>query len=115
MTLLTVRGRKSGEPRTTPIWITHQNGQRWVISPFGQVQWVRNLHAAGEATLTHGRHVEHVSAIEPVPQVAGPLLKQTLGEMPSFLRSYFEVTPDSSIEDFEREVLKHPVFLFETA
>jgi deazaflavin-dependent oxidoreductase (nitroreductase family) len=112
MTLLTVRGRKSGEPRTTPIWVTVQNGQRWVISPYGQVQWVRNLRAAGEATLTRGRHIERVTAVEPGPQEAAPLLKSTLAEMPSFLRAYFDVTPNSSREEFECEVLKHPIFLF---
>ena len=113
MTLLTVRGRKSGEPRTTPIWVTEQNGQRWVISPYGQVQWVRNLRAAGEATLTRGRHIERVSVVEPGPQEAAPLLKHSMTKLPSFLGTYFNVTQNSSLEEFEREVLTHPLFLFE--
>lgn len=111
MTLLTVRGRKSGQPRTTPVWLSEHHGQRWLISPYGQVNWVRNLRAAGEATLTRGRHTERICSVEPSTQEAAPLLKQTLAEAPSFLRAYFDVTLDSPLEDFEREVLTHPVFL----
>ena len=62
-TLLTVRGRKSGVPRTTPVAIVKVAGRRWIQSPFGEVQWTRNLRAAGEATLTTGRRVEEVSAV----------------------------------------------------
>lgn len=114
MTLLTVRGRKSGQPRTTPVWISEHNGQRWLISPYGQVNWVRNLRAAGEATLTRGRRIERISASEPSAQEAAPMLKQTLVEVPSFLRSYFTVTPDSSLAEFERDVPNHPVFLLKS-
>lgn len=48
MTLLTVRWRKSGQPRTTPVMLTEQNGQRWLVSSCGQVNWVCNLRAAGD-------------------------------------------------------------------
>lgn len=113
MTLLTVRGRKSGQPRTTPIWVTEENGQRWVISPYGQVQWVRNLRAAGEGTLTHGRRSERVKAVESSAHEAALILKRSLANAPSFLHAYFDVTPDSPLEEFEREVPLHPVFLLE--
>lgn len=62
--LITVRGRKSGEPRTTPIAVIEIGGKRWVSSPFGDVNWVRNLRAAGQATLTFGRREEQVTAVE---------------------------------------------------
>ena len=62
--LITVRGRTSGEPRSTPLAIIEQAGRRWIWSPWGDVHWVRNLRAAGSATLTvKGREVE-VSATE---------------------------------------------------
>ena len=51
MALLTVRGRKSGLPRTTPVSVIEREGQRWLIAAFGEVDWVRNLRAAGEASL----------------------------------------------------------------
>ena len=115
MSLLTVRGRKSGQPRTTPVWLEERNGQRWVISPYGQVNWVRNLRAAGEATITRGRRTERVSAVELPPGEAAPMLKQSLASAPSMVRGYFDVTPDSPLEDFEREVPRHPVFLLKSA
>src|SRR5258708_10251331 len=62
--LITIRGRKSGEPRTTPVALIEIGGRRWVSSPFGDVNWVRNLRAAGEATLRISRREEAVTAIE---------------------------------------------------
>jgi len=62
--LITIRGRKSGEPRTTPIALIEIEGRRWVSSPFGDVNWVRNLRTSGEATLTVGRRQQAVTAIE---------------------------------------------------
>jgi deazaflavin-dependent oxidoreductase (nitroreductase family) len=53
--LITIRGRKSGEPRTTPVALIEIEGRRWVSSPYGEVNWVRNLRASGEATITIGR------------------------------------------------------------
>jgi deazaflavin-dependent oxidoreductase (nitroreductase family) len=60
--LLTVRGRKSGIPHTTPVAIIEVDDRRWIQSPFGEVQWTRNLRAAGEATLSKGGHKEHITA-----------------------------------------------------
>src|SRR5258707_9378523 len=67
MYLLTVRGRKSGQPRTVAVAIIQRNGKRYMGSPYGIVAWVRNLRAAGEATLTRGRRSETVTAGE-MPQ-----------------------------------------------
>src|ERR1051326_3482476 len=78
MILLTVRGRKSGQPRTTPIVMTELGGQRHVIGTFGDVNWVRNLRAAGEATVTRGRRAEQVAVAELTPAEAAPVLKQGL-------------------------------------
>jgi deazaflavin-dependent oxidoreductase (nitroreductase family) len=111
MTLLTVRGRKSGQPRTTPVAITEQDGHRIIVGTFGDVNWVRNLRAAGEATLTRGRRSEHVTVRELSAEEAAPILKQVLPGAPSMIRGYFDVTPDSSSEEFVREAPRHPVFL----
>src|SRR5690242_4328581 len=62
--LITIRGRKSGEPRTTPVALVEIGGKRWVIGTFGETNWVRNLRAAGQATLTIGRLREDVLAHE---------------------------------------------------
>jgi deazaflavin-dependent oxidoreductase (nitroreductase family) len=62
--LLTVRGRTSGQPRSTPVAIIDVGGRRWIWSPWGEVHWVRNLRAAGEATLTVRGQTERVTAVE---------------------------------------------------
>jgi len=111
MYLLTVRGRKSGQPRTIPIVIHEENGKRYVASPYGIVDWVRNLRAAGEAILTRGRRAETVNARELPKDEAALVLRADIKRNP-FAR-YFGVTADSSLEEFERAVLTHPVFLLE--
>lgn len=63
-TLLTVRGRVSGKPRTTPVAVLEADGRRWIVGTFGDVHWVRNLRAAGEGVIrVDGRPVE-VAAVE---------------------------------------------------
>jgi hypothetical protein len=49
--LLGVRGRRSGRTYSTPI-ILVENGDRWLVAHYGEVSWVRNVRAAGEATLS---------------------------------------------------------------
>jgi deazaflavin-dependent oxidoreductase (nitroreductase family) len=113
MYLLTVRGRKSGLPRTVPIAIIQRNGKRYVGSVYGIVDWVRNLRAAGEATLTRGRRSETVNVIALPPGEAALVLQEDIKGGNPFARNY-SVTADSSLEEFERAVLTHPVFLFES-
>ena len=62
--LITIRGRRSGLPRTTPVAIIKVSGRRWIWCPWGDAQWVRNLRAAGRATVTVRRRQEEVRAIE---------------------------------------------------
>lgn len=111
MALLTVHGRKSGVPRTTPITLGEHDGQRYLLAPFGDVNWVRNLRASGTGTLTRGRHTETITVVELTPQQAAPVLKRSLAGAPRFINNYFDVTPASSLQDFEREAPRHPVFL----
>ena len=116
--LVTVRGRKSGKLITTPLAVIVQEGKRYLIAPFGTVNWVRNLRAAkGEATLTRGRRSEKIRAIEQAPAAAALVLRESMraGDAPGFVRSYLNVIADSSLEEFEREVLTHPVFLLQAA
>jgi deazaflavin-dependent oxidoreductase (nitroreductase family) len=62
--LVTIRGRKSGLPRTTPIAVIETSGRRWIWAPWGEVHWVRNLRASGHATITRQGRNEEVSATE---------------------------------------------------
>lgn len=62
--LVTIRGRKSGLPRTAAIAVLEASGRRWVWAPWGEVHWVRNLRAAGVATVTVRGRKEEVRATE---------------------------------------------------
>jgi deazaflavin-dependent oxidoreductase (nitroreductase family) len=108
--LLTVRGRKSGQSYINLVTILKQDGQRYIIAAYGVTSWVRNLRAAGERTLKHARGTEAIVATELPPKAAAPILKYALTIGPSVLHRYFDITPSSPLQDFEREVLKHPVF-----
>src|SRR5437588_475631 len=105
--LFTVRGRKSGLPRTIPIVIIERNGKRYLASPYGIVDWVRNLRAAGEAILTRERRAETVNARELPKGEAALVLRADIKHNP-FAR-YFGVTADHSLEEFDRAAISHPV------
>jgi deazaflavin-dependent oxidoreductase (nitroreductase family) len=62
--LITIRGRTSGLPRTTPVAIIDVSGRRWIWAPWGEVNWVRNLRVAGQATITVRGRREEVRATE---------------------------------------------------
>jgi deazaflavin-dependent oxidoreductase (nitroreductase family) len=62
--LVTVPGRNTGLPRTTPLAIIEVDGRRWVWSPWGEVQWVRNVRAARRALVEVRRETVAVTAIE---------------------------------------------------
>ena len=109
--LLTVRGRKSGLPRTTPVAVVEQQGQRYLVATFGPGDWVRNLRAAGEATLTLGRRSETIKVIELPAQEAAPVLKACLGGSGGAFKAYFDVTAEAPLQEFEREAGRHPVFV----
>lgn len=112
MYLLTVRGRKSGQPRTVPLVILERNGRRYLASPYGIVNWVRNLRAAGEATLTRGRRSETVTAKELPIHEAALVLREDVRAGNPFAR-YFGVTASSPLEEFERAAASHPLFVLE--
>ena len=112
MYLLTVRGRTSGQPRTVVLAIIEKNGKRYLCTPFGVGDWVRNLRAAGEAILTRGRRSETVNARE-LPQGEAALVLQEEIKGGTLLGRYFGVTAESSLEEFEGAAVRHPVFVLE--
>jgi len=61
---LRVRGRTSGEWRTTPVNLLSLEGARYLVAPRGQTQWVKNLRVAGEGELRVGHHTEAFRAEE---------------------------------------------------
>lgn len=112
--LITIRGRKSGTPRTTPVAVVEIGGRRWVQCPFGEVNWVRNLRAAGGATLTTGTRVEHVRAIELSRAEAVAFFRDELGPYvgKSFVtrRMAGVLGLSDVLDDPEGAADRHPVF-----
>src|SRR5271165_789631 len=81
--VLTVPGRKTGKPRSTPITPMAVNSSRYVIAGFPGADWVRNARAPGEATLQHGRHTERVRMVELSSEDARPVLRAFPTEVPT--------------------------------
>jgi len=112
--LLTVRGRKSGQLRTTPVALVEVHGRRWVQSPFGDVNWVRNLRAAGEATITVNRRPESVEAIELSTAETALFFRAVLGlyvrRIPLGRRLVSLVGLGEILSDPDAAAVKHPVF-----
>ncbi len=108
--ILTVAGRKSGRPYTTPVQLVIQDGQRWLVAPYGEREWVKNARAAGEVELTRaGRTTRH--AIQELgPDEAAPVLREYLRSTP-IVKSYFDASADAPLEAFAAEASRHPVFL----
>ena len=79
--LLTTTGAKSGLPRTTPLAIIEVSGRRWIWAPWGDVQWVRNLRAAGRATIPVRRRTEEVTATELDPTQRVAFFRDILGPL----------------------------------
>lgn len=79
--LVTIRGRKSGLPRTTPLAVIEVRGRRWVWSPWGESQWVRNLRAAGRATIAIRNRTEDVTATELNPTERVEYFRDVLGPL----------------------------------
>jgi len=81
--VLTVPGRKTGKPRTTPVTPMTVDGKRYVVAGLPGSDWAANARAAGEATLQVGRHTDRVRMVEMSTDDAGPLLRAFPVEVPS--------------------------------
>ena len=107
--LLTVPGRRTGRPLSTPVTLVEDGNTRWLVAPYGNVAWVRNARAAGQITLTRGSRSETVPIRELGPTEAGPVLQRYITRVP-ITRPYFDATPDSPLAAFIPEAPRHPVF-----
>ena len=108
--LMTVRGRKSGRFYTTPVSVMKINGQRWLVAPYGERQWVKNVRVAGQVVLRRGRRSEVVAIEEELdPVQSAPVLQRYVTEE-LITRRFFDATPLSPLEDFIAEAPRHPVF-----
>jgi deazaflavin-dependent oxidoreductase (nitroreductase family) len=109
--VLEVRGRKSGQPRRTPVNLLVLDGTRYLVAPRGQTQWVRNLRASSEGRLWLGRRSEPFTATEISDEDKPPILRAYLKRWKVEVGVFFDgVGPDSSEHDLRRIAPDHPVF-----
>jgi deazaflavin-dependent oxidoreductase (nitroreductase family) len=113
--VLTVAGRTSGRPRATPITPMVVDGRRYVVGGFPKADWVKNLRAAGEATLTQGRKDTRVNVVELPADEARPLLRQFPVLVPTgvgFMKRSGLVT-EGTPDEFEALAGRCAVFRFD--
>lgn len=109
--LLSVRGRKTGEIRSTPVNLMHFEGGRYLVAPRGHTQWVRNLRVAGEGQLILGRRAETFRAVELTDEEKPPLLRAYLEKWAWEVGRFFEGVDKNSPDEVIRGVAPgFPVF-----
>ena len=116
--LLTVPGRTSGLPRTTPVDVFEQAGRRWLVSTHGtgDANWVRNLRTAGECVLRHGTRttrvtateLPHGEAVDVIRHVLGPRLERPLAGL--VLRRTLGLPRRPQDDQLRAAAPLHPVF-----
>jgi deazaflavin-dependent oxidoreductase (nitroreductase family) len=110
--LLTVPGRKSGRPRSTPVTPLEVDGQRYVVAVYSAADWVANVRAADAVTVTNGRRTERIRMAELAPEQARPVLRFFAEHLPSgvsFLKRAGLVT-DGTPQEVEALAGNLPVF-----
>ncbi|HWD06220.1 MAG TPA: nitroreductase family deazaflavin-dependent oxidoreductase [Amycolatopsis sp.] len=107
--LLTVRGRRTGQPRTFPLAVNELDGDRYLFQAFPKAAWVANARAAGTVTLTRGRSVTQARLVEVGVEERRPLLRRLVATSPASVGKRFvttglagESTPDGVAAAAER-------------
>jgi deazaflavin-dependent oxidoreductase (nitroreductase family) len=109
--VLEVRGRTSGQWRSTPVNLLSLGGERYLVAPRGHTQWVRNLRASGEGRLRVGSRSEPFTAVELADEDKTPVLRAYLKRWKAEVGVFFEgAGPDSAEAELAAIAPRHPVF-----
>ncbi|MFF6951233.1 nitroreductase family deazaflavin-dependent oxidoreductase [Streptomyces iakyrus] len=109
--VLAVRGRKSGQWRTTPVNLLTLDGKQYLVAPRGHVQWTHNMRAAGGGELHLGKRVDTFTAAEVGDDDKTPVLRAYLKRWKAEVGVFFNgVGPDSPDAELRRIAPDHPVF-----
>ncbi|MGI9006458.1 MAG: nitroreductase family deazaflavin-dependent oxidoreductase [Streptosporangiaceae bacterium] len=110
--VLYVRGRSSGQWRSNPVNVLGHGGQRYLVAPRGQTQWVRNLRAAGGGELRVGRRTERFTATELPDDRKPEILRAYLARWKFEVGVFFDgVDAKASDAELLRIAPGYPVFL----
>jgi deazaflavin-dependent oxidoreductase (nitroreductase family) len=112
--VLRVRGRKSGEWRSSPVNLLTYEGNQYLVAPRGHTQWVRNLRVAGEGELLLGSKVQRFKAVEIPDAEKVSILRNYLKRWKFEVGMFFGgVSADSPESELRRIAPDHPVFRIE--
>ena len=115
--VLSVKGRKSGEPRSNPVNLLTHDGRRYLVAPRGHTQWVRNLRAGdGTGELRIGRRVEPFRATEITDDDKPPVLRAYLKKWKWEVGVFFDGVDAKASEETLRGIAPgYPIFRLEPA
>jgi deazaflavin-dependent oxidoreductase (nitroreductase family) len=114
--VLRVKGRKSGQWRSTPVNLLTIEGTQYLVAPRGETQWVKNLRVAREGELVLGRRAQSFSAEEIPDSDKVEILRAYLRRWKAEVGVFFSgVSADSPVDDLQRIAPEHPVFRIKTA
>ena len=109
--MLAVRGRRSGQWRTTPVNLLEYRGQRYLVAPRGVTDWVKNIRVSGEGELWLGSRREPIKVVEVTGDEKIEILRAYLRKWKWEVGQFFEgVGPDASDDELKRAAPKHPIF-----
>jgi deazaflavin-dependent oxidoreductase (nitroreductase family) len=109
--VLEVRGRTSGEWRSTPVNLLRYEGDDYLVAPRGQTQWVKNLRVSGEGRLRVGKRTQPFTAVEVTDDDKPPLLRAYLKKWKFEVGVFFDgVGPNSPDDELRRIAPDHPAF-----
>lgn len=112
--VLRVRGRKSGELRSSPVNLLTFERKRYLVAPRGNTQWVRNIRVTQQGELTLGSRIEPIRVVELPDDAKLPLLRAYLKRWKFEVGMFFDgVSADSSESELRRIAPDHPVFRIE--
>ena len=110
MHTLAVRGRRSGEVRTTPVNPFELDGQTYLLAPRGETEWVRNLRAAGEGEL-RGARTRRFRAVEVTEATEKlPLLRLYVDRWSWEVGALMGIDPESPDDVLLQAAPRHPAF-----
>lgn len=113
--VLTVPGRKSGQPRSTPMTPFEFQGGLYVVAGYPGADWAANARAADTGTLARGRRARVVRIVELTAEQARPVLREFPAKVPvgvSFAKRSGMVR-DGTADEFEALAGRLAVFRFD--